>query len=354
MNVMKEVEEFYTHSKEIYFDDLYLLNIPPVSGTRQAKHEEYLNDTLTQYHMMRPSSDEFLSKKRSVKKELIKLLDADHIVVMNGKPIFREMYKIFALIDTYLSANEILKSPDYGKFGLVSFETGESLSSQKEKDKSYLCNPHITVNEPGEYRLRWHLAEYIGRDKLLAKFFLHMIILQDMEKYAFLYEDRAKTKKVFNILSPYLLQQTTTDQLVKSFSILLYFELIRYLNVSKTRASEITREITFTLFNQTANHDTFNKYIWLKSSIYDVPIFGSSATEYLRDERKDFVQNTIKKTVVKEFGFEFSDEFMECSMNSLSRSSHIQYLMKYPREFFVKNPKYSYLDSDQLGLNYWC
>lgn len=172
-----------------------------------------------------------------------------------------------------------------------------------------------------------------------------------MFKYAIVYEEKDLLNKIYKLVNPYLVQQTTPDKIIKSFEILLYTELTQYLKAPPTKAKQITLECTYSLFNQTVDMDGVNKYVWLNSSLFLIPIFGSSRTPHLTEKQKDAITRRCK-VQAKDYGFELEESFLEQSSTELFAKPQYQYLGKFPLEFMSFNPKYSYLHDDDLRLNF--
>lgn len=136
-------------------------------------------------------------------------------------------------------------------------------------------------------------------------------------------------------------QHTTAKNLIKSYAILIYYELKIYFKFNHTQSLKLTQEIFDKVFNEhTINMEEFNQQIYIQSFFNNKIVFGAK-----RGKNSHFAQNEllfIKNRFIKDFPiYVIYNQYIENFINNL----HIQILRKYPLEFFRKNQKYSTLKS---------
>ena len=153
------------------------------------------------------------------------------------------------------------------------------------------------------------------------------------------HKDKQKSELLLTELEFILMQQTSISKVIKSFGILLYWEMIHYLDIPKHSAEEYTSHIIYELFKESFNAEELHKVIEVKSSLGFFPIFGASKKATLQDNEKQFIHDKLFKEIQK--NTEITKEEFEPFFDSYIKNPHIQYLAKYPVEFFRQNPKYS-------------
>lgn len=332
--------------QEHYYYDLYHFKIKPIEGTQKSKKSllEKLDATYNlfyEHHGIRHRDN-----LNELKKILIDIAQKDHQVLFDNEIILRETYKIIALIKRHLEAMDLLADPRYYQRGTVSFEySKKKLLSERDKYKYMIVKPRIILVHKGEMRVNWFLLEMFRRDKKkhLIKLYLYLISICDIEKFKLFYEETQHVKDVMKIIENYLIQQTTPDALVKSLAIVLYHEFKRFLKIKQDDAEVLTKRIIETLFNQTVNMHEFDRYVYLKSNIYYLPVFGATKTNPYSEENQAFFQKSIEHELTQQMDVDITGIDLKGMTEDFLKTSYIQFLQKYPRELFVKNSKYSHL-----------
>lgn len=349
MTKISTFENFIKTSSSEYYHDLYEWKIHPVQGTNSLKRSFYMNETLTLYRTLHPNTESF-SEQRSILLKEIKSFEVkndlikDILVDFEGNIIFRELYKIFHILDLYLGALDKIRNSKYYNYGLVAFEQDGSYQTQIKHENSYLIKPKI-FSAKGGHRLNKYILTGAKKNKFLTKFFLHQFILMDPSKIACLHDDDFDSGLFFETLEPFFNQQTTTDKIIKSFNILLLSEFKVFLKMKPMKALDLVKNISYKLFKQASNLEDITKYVWLSSSVGFIPIFACSSEDYWTDEYKHMVIKRCEKEFYELFHVELDINILSDSINAISQAHQYQYLLKYPTEFFKINQKYSELIS---------
>lgn len=349
MTKISTLEDFVKVSSNEYYHDLYEWDIHPVKGINSSKRTVYMNQTLKLYTTLHPDTENFCEKRSLLLKALKKFeinndVLGDTLVYFKGDVVFIELYKMFHILDLYLGALEKTRNSRYENYGLVAFEKDGSYQAQIRQENSYLIKPKV-FSEKGSHRLNKYILTGAKNNKFLTKFFLHQFILMDPSKIASLYDDDFDSELFLKTVEPFFNQQTTTDKIIKSFNILLLSELKSFLKIKPMKALELTKNISYTLFNQTSNLEDITKYVHLSSSVGFVPIFTCSREDYWTMDYKEMIVKRCQKEFYELFHAEIDSHTLHESMDAVSKAPQYQYLFKYPTEFFKINQKYSELIS---------
>ena len=191
----------------------------------------------------------------------------------------------------------------------------------------------------GQSRFRYWFTTIYIKNKTLARFFTHLFLTSEIVKVKEFHEDEEVSQILLNELEFILMQQTTISKVIKSFGILLYWKMIKYLEIHKNNAETYTSNIIHTLFKENFNTYELHKVIEIKSSLRFFPIFSASKKSSLNDKDKQFIHYKILKYIQKNTSI--TKEEFEPLFDSYIKTPHIQFLQKYPVELFRINPKYS-------------
>lgn len=175
----------------------------------------------------------------------------------------------------------------------------------------------------------------------IVKFYLHSFTLMDLEKCNFIKKENEEIQlQVINFLESKLIQNTTEKDILKSLAILLHYELKYFLKLKDTNAKEKTTDILENLFNYFPNNEEFNRTIYFRSSIKFMPIFGAKKMPHYNKNEKEFIKKNIYKELTLREKIKFNHKEFNLVFDAYIKNPHIQFLLKYPVEFFRINPKY--------------
>jgi len=328
------LEKILSSISDDYYMDLYLPAYTPVTGIDLSKRKELMENTIKTYKKHHEYFEDHRIKL--IINDLLEIVKKDKIISFDDTLIYKELYKVLFHLDQTFEAQKLLNNPNEYPTGFAKIQTDmKKIKTFRSHNKKNLVG-NFRLADRKESRLKYWLTTLYFHNKPLTKFFLHIFLLADLAKISALYEDEEASKIILEDLDYFLMQQTTIGAVVKSFSILLYKEMTRYLDINYKHAEIHTQSIVYKLFKETVNDNEFEKHIILKSSLGFFPIFGSAKKSNLKGEEERFIKRQLLKDMIpidtKHFDI-FFDTFM--------KNPHIQYLAKYPVELFHQNPKYS-------------
>lgn len=339
--LLNDIQNTFDALSNEYVFDLYICNFktPLWKNLSKTNKIKYLENTINVYAKYHEDFD--VKKIESIKNELLKITEKDEIVEFEDMYIYKELYKILWLIDSTFQALDILLEKNYPRdFGLLQSDD-QKINPKRAFYKKQIIGEDKLINHK-EARLKYWLFTLSYKNRDLFKFFLYNFLIYDLTKFKALHEENEANNTIFSALEFFLMQKTTPDAVIKSLGILLYGELTEHLKIPKVRSKEIIQWIINTIFHSNISTDEFYGHIYIKSSLGDFPIFGASRKDKHSDEEKAF----IKKRLYKEINnlTKMDKETFEVSYNGYMKNPHIQYLAKYPLEFFRENPKYSVIN----------
>jgi hypothetical protein len=335
-------EQLLSSLSQDYYFDLYLIDFQVIKGTHLSTENKrkYIQATIKQYQKFHPNFQySKIQKNIEVENYFIELINHDIVIFFKGATIYRELYKILYLIDNTFEVQKLLnnskKYPD--KFAKIQSD----LKAVKSFHKQYKNNLFGLRNimDKGQSRFRYWITTVYIKNKKLTKFFTHLFIIGDFIKVKDFYNDNKSQELLLNELDFFLMQRTTISKVVKSFGILLYWEMVKYLKINRKEAEEYTSHIIYVLFKENFNAEELHKIIEIKSSIGYYPVFGASKKASLSKSEQQFISNKLYKQIKEYISIE-QDDFTPL-FESYIKTPHIQYLEKYPVELFRINPKYS-------------
>lgn len=331
------LENLLTLMSEDYYLDYYLVNFKSVKGVDLSDRNKIIDNTIKKYK-------EYHQDFQDVKLKLIfeyffNIIEKDEVIYFEDTLIYKELYKILFIIHCTLNAQSLLNDSKAYPTGFAKF--------QGDLKKVEILRKHNKKNIIGIYRLPsighsrfryWFSTVYI-KNKTLARFFTHLFLTADLVKVKDFHENEDATKALLEELEFILMQQTTISKVIKSFGILLYWEMVKYLGIHKDDAEKYTSHIIYDLFKEHFNAEEINKIIEIKSSLGFFPIFGASKISSLNNDEKQFIHNKLYDLIQQNTSV--TTEEFEPLFTSYITTPHIQFLHKYPVELFRINPKYS-------------
>ena len=333
------IQDLINSISEDYKFDLYEQRFIVSKGVRTSKY--YINDTIELYSHYNDELDEnFLNAVKSTLEDIVK---NDIVISLDDKIILKELYKIIFLINSTNKALDFISSKNYPKKFLAGYQSDKKeIAKEAKKHKGMIVNSRVNIISKGEHRLNWWFHHILNMNPKLTKYYLNMFTLIDLEKCTFIEkEDEKVIEKFFNFLNSKTVQMTTENAILKNLSILLYDELKYFLKIEEKNIEPLITELMFKLYNYKPNYEEFNKVIYLRSTINYFPIFGAKRNTEFDKKEKNFIRSNILKDAelnnIKDFYYKSFDMTMEL----LFKKPHTQFLLKYPVEFFRKNPKYS-------------
>ncbi|MCK9477487.1 MAG: hypothetical protein M0R46_16340 [Candidatus Muirbacterium halophilum] len=339
--LLNDIQNTFDSLSNEYVFDLHIWNFkkPLWKNLSQTNKIKYLENTINVYVKYHENFD--VKKIESTKDELLKITEKDEIVEFEDMYIYKELYKILFLINYTFQALDILREKDYPRdFGLLQSDD-KKINPKRIYYKKLIIGEDKLTNRK-EARLKYWLFTNYYKNRGLFKFFLYNFLITDLSKFKALHEENEANETIFSALNFFLMQKTTPDAVIKSLGILLYGELTEHLKIPKGRSKEIIQWIINTIFHSNISTDEFYGHIYIKSSLGNFPIFGASRKDKHSDEEKAF----IKKRLYRDLNdlTKMNIETFEVFYNSYMKNPHIQYLVKYPLEFFRENPKYSVIN----------
>jgi len=327
-----------TISKDYIFD-LYESKYIIPSGVKSPVY--YINNTLNLYFEYHKTlNPNFFSK---VKKIFVEIVKNDKIIELDNKIILKELYKIIFLIDCTNQLLDFISQPNYPKKYFASYQSDKrEINREKKRHKNMIVKAKTPIVHKGEHRLNWWFNDMFAKNQKIVKFYLHSFTLMDLEKCNFIKRENEEIQlQVINFLESKLIQNTNEKDILKSLAILLHSELRYFLKLQDTDSKEFITELLQILFKYKPNDEEFNKTIYFRSSIKFMPIFGAKRTAFYNTSEKEFIKKTIYEELTLREKTKFNHKEFNLVFDAYIKNPHIQFLLKYPVEFFRINPKYS-------------
>jgi len=331
------LEKLFEALSKDYYWDYFLPNFKKVEGINLSKKSQIIKNTLHKYKKYHPDFE--IDRLQEIQEYFLKMVENDTVINFHDVNIYQELYKILYLIDNTFQVQKLLNnSKEYPQgFATIQSDLREVKKFRQHYKKNLIGICKIVGR--GQSRFRYWIATAYIHNKNLTKFFTHLFVVWDFIKVKELYDDMETTKLVLNELNFFLMQQTAISKVVKSFGILLYWEMLKHLKIDRKQAEEYTSHIIYYLFREKFNAEELHKSIELKSSIDYYPVFSASKKTTLSKKERQFIANKLYEEICKYISLS-KDDF-EPLFESYIKNPHIQYLTKYPVELFRKNPKYS-------------
>lgn len=324
---------------EDYILDLHLFRYIIPSGVKSPEY--YINNTFDLYFEYHKTlNPNFFNKVKNV---FIQIVKNDKIIELDNKIILKELYKIIYLIDSTNQILDFISEPSYPKRYFANSQSDKrEIKREERKHKSMIVKAKTPIIHKGEHRLNWWFHNMFEKNPKIVKFYLHSFTLMDLEKCNFIKRENEEIQlQVINFLESKLIQNTTEKDILKSLAILLHSELRYFLKLQDTDSKEFITELLQILFKYNPNDEEFNKTIYFRSSIKFMPIFGAKRTAFYNKSEKEFIKKTIYKELTLREKIKFNHKEFNLVFDAYIKNPHIQFLLKYPVEFFRINPKYS-------------
>lgn len=338
-NISFTIKKILESITDNFFIDYYLVDYKLANGVNLSDRNKIIDNTIKKY---KEHHEDFQREKlKPIIEYFQKIIINDTIIHFQDTLIYKELYKILLIIHSTFNAQELLNDsktyPD--GFAKIQSDLKEVKLFRKHNKKNVVGKYRLHKTYRGQSRFRtWFSTLYI-KNKSLAKFFTHIFLTADLVRVKEFHEDEEVSKKLIEELEYILMQQTTISKVIKSFGILIYWEMIKYLGVHKNDAEVYTKAMIYELFKENFNAEELHKVVEIKSSLGFFPIFGASKKTSLKDDEKQFIHNKIFNQIQKNTSI--TTEEFEPLFDSYIRTPHIQFLGKYPVELFRQNPKYS-------------
>ncbi|WP_298691406.1 hypothetical protein [uncultured Sulfuricurvum sp.] len=336
-NMSENLQTILSALTSEYSLDLYLPNYQSTLWVNLSDKNKLIYDTIETYKQNHQALNH--SKIYNLHEEFSMLINYDEIISFKHAFIYKELYKILYLIDSTIEIQSLLNDSSTYPYGFAEIQS--DMKEVKARRRHYKMNliGDTQLRKKGESRLKYWMMTLYFKNRELFKFFLHIFIINDLEKINIDEEKEEDIELIFETLIYFLTQKTTINAVIKSLGILLYWEMRHFLKMNHKESEVITQNIIYKLFNQDINMYEFNKHITIKSSIGFYPIFSASKKEVLNEDEKAYIQRKLLKELkglIPSIELDIAPFF-----DSFIGNSHIQYLQKYPVEFFRINPKYS-------------
>jgi len=320
-----------------YNFDYHIENFKLATGVNLANKNTYIKNTISVYTKHHKDFD--YKRVSPLIEEFIKIIKKDKVVFYENDFLYLELYKVLSLIHHTFMAQTLLNSTKDYPSGFSEIQS--DIKEVKSFNKHYKNNliGYRKIIEKGQSRFRRCFTALYIKNRTLTKFYTHMLLTIDLDKVGILNSNDEKDKLLMSELKFFLMQKTSISKVIKSFGILLYFELVKFMNFSIKESEVFANNIVYKLFKENFNTHELNKNIQITSSLGFLPIFSASKKSNLKIEEKEFVKNRLHKEMQGFFSLDTNT--FNLFFESFMGSSHIQYLQKYPAELFRTNPKYS-------------
>ena len=336
-NSTKTIDDIIDSLKEDYLFNYYLPNYTPVQGTILSNQKKYIKDTISTY---KKYHEEFNEKKVIPLYEYFyNLAKSDTLIYFDNKIIYKELYKILYFINNTLQIQNLLNNSKKYPCDFAKIQTDlKKVNTFRFHNKKNVIGEMKQRNKK-ESRLKYWLFTLYVKNREITKFFLFLPLLLDIEKIVSLISMDEEDIEVFlSVYQWFIIQNTTIPKVIKSLGILLYFEQIYYLKISKDKAKINAEAIIYDLFKESLNTEEFDKNIYLQSSV-SFPIFGASKENKFNDSERKFLKQQIQKEL-KQF-IQIDNNILDEYFNIFMKNPHSIFLEKYPVELLRINPKYS-------------
>ncbi len=342
-DLLKSLETILSSISSEYYIDLYLPDFKVAKGVDLSDRTKFIDNTISFYKEHHKEFD--IEKVKQINEDLIDIAKYDTVIYLKNTLIYKELYKILLYIDYTFQAEQILLDPKY-PYDFAKIQSDKrNIIRFKTKEKNNIVGPSKLLHSSSrrEPRLKYWFLTLYHQNPMLVKFFLHNFLLVDIEKLKCIHEEnRELTDILLKDMEYFLTQKTNIGAVLKNFGILLYYELTHFLNIHYNDAETILESIIYKLFRDKVNTSEFRRNIYLKSSLGFFPIFGASKQSYFIQDDKNYIKKKLL-TELKVF-YNINQEHFNLFFDSHMRNPHIQFLRKYPVEFFRINPKYSHLN----------
>lgn len=326
--------------QESYKFDLYEQKFIMPTGIKSQKN--YIDNTLITYKNYHKEFNFYFLN--AVKNTLYDIVKNDIVISLDNKIILKELYKIIFLIDSTNRIINFISRKNYPKKYFADYQSdSKEIKRVMKSHKGMIVNSRTKLISKGEHRINWWFHNILNKNKKLTKFYLNMITMIDFERCTFLEnEDEVVVERFFNFVDSKIVQIVTSNVVLKSLSILLYHQLKDYLKIKKKDDLELYVSILMEeLYNYTPNFEEFNRIIYLRSTVNYFPIFGAKRTSEFNKKEKEFIRANILKDRKLNKKKDFDYKGFDISLELIFKKPHSQFLLKYPVEFFRRNPKYS-------------
>jgi len=347
MEVSKNTQ-LYTLLQQLskhYLYDLYIENY--TYPTNIYKTDDRIKNTFEFYSFHHPDFNIKILDKLSYNVLEI-IVKNDKTIKLDNHVIFKELYKIILLIDqTFITLNK-LKSSKYPNQYFAHMQSDKKAVRQEKRHLKYMrYKSNSFISSHKEVKANLYFYTMYEKNPLLTKFFLNVFVIQDMIRLTDFQNETDISKLIFitDFFNYYLIQKTTPKAIIKSLGILLHYEFKTFLGIKDTTSKELIAELIPYIFDcETPNDYEFNKHILLNCTLDKFPIFTASKkspiTQTSNKQLLKMINKIFKDLKIKGF---VSDSLKATMLDSYLTQSHIQFLYKYPVEFFRINPKYSSL-----------
>ena len=116
------------------------------------------------------------------------IIKKDRLILIHGKIIYYELYRILWLIESTQSILKIIEASDYGKNLFAEIHQDQRAVAREARHyKKLLVKPKRKTTSKKEPRLKWYFLQMYHYDKKLFNVFFSSFLLCDLEKVAEIY-----------------------------------------------------------------------------------------------------------------------------------------------------------------------
>ena len=325
--ILKNLYKEYSKLQSEY--DTYKFDYIIPSGTK--KNNCYFENTVNL----------FLEYHIGFKKDIIldnfsifeSIIEKDKLVCIHNTIILKEFYAIlFFIYQTQINLTTI-KDEFHLKhyFSKINIDRrAVSRFAIKNKNKFKNVKIPLSILDRNEYKAFSRLLKYYNKDKVLFEYIISTMTLIDLKRFnIFKNINEEKYIKILKVLSYFVMEQTTEQSVIKSFSILLKSKLRRHLNMKILNAESDTDIIIEYIFNKKFNSSNIDTKVYLKSLLNGTPIFGAKRKSHYNNNQL----NIIRKNIVKDKLF--TNRVIKLALES----QHLEYIQRYPIELLKRIEK---------------
>ena len=291
------------------------------------KKEECFGSTINTFCSIHDVDKKFFSTIKPILKKFIK---HDKLINVENKIVCKEIYKMLFLINQTDKLLDFHSSVEYHKKFFIKYNTKAKIRKNMQIHKSQVINKEVM--NLGEHRLNWYFKSMYLRNKNIALFYSYLFTLIGIDEVKIKDTNfKSKIELVKFHTNKLLTSNTNENDILKNLSILLYFQFKSYFKIRINQCKEYTQEIMFNLFNYDVNFEEFNKNVYLKSMINNIPIFGAKKEKHFNENEEKLILKNLSKAFPM-----FDNKTAKSMVKIFLKHSYINSLQKYPVELFSK------------------
>jgi len=328
--LLKELITLHNKQKDSYNFDLYEFNYKIPNGVKT--NDNYIKETINLFKSFHDDFDENkLINNINIFEEIIK---NDKLISIHNKIILKEFYTIiFFIYETQINLNTLNKESYPNNYFAKLNTDKREIKKLSDKQRREYNNVKIPLSKLSrkEHKLFSRLLKVYYKDKIFFELIISSFVINDIEKIKLFDNiDEERINIIFNLLNYFTMQKTTKRAIIKSFAILLFNKLNKYLDMNIIDSERNTDLIIEYLFDVKINTSNIDNIIYISSLLNSIPIFGAK-------RKSHYTSNHLK--TIKTIIFQNQTTSLEKYIKKGLHSFHLQYINKYPIELLkIKTP----------------